>query len=214
MLHSFQQGGLFMWAILVSGLFTLALIIERTRSLYFNHSLAPKDFQEHLREFFRKGNYEGAKDYALINASGSGLGRIAAIGIDLRANAAGEEEIQARMDEQLSVEIAQLEKSTGFLGMLGNVATLLGLLGTITGMIHSFSAISVLSSAERAIQLSNGISEALHTTAFGLLVAVPALVAYAIFRNKTDRIQATMTEQASRTYNDLIFLTENTKAKP
>lgn len=213
LLHYFQAGGFFMWAILVSGIVTLGLIAERFHSLYFSYSIAPVDFQSRIREFIRKGNYEGAVDYALIHASKSGLGRIATLGLKLRAGSAGEEEIQARMDERLSAEISRLDRGTGFLAMLGNVATLLGLLGTITGMIQSFAAVSMASSVERAMALSAGISEALHATAFGLLVAVPALVAFAFFRNRTDRLVSDLSESTARTYHDIIFLTETVAQK-
>ena len=129
---------------------------------------------------------------------------MAETGCNLRAAACGEEELQSRMDEKLSHEISQIDRRTGFLAMFGNVATLLGLLGTITGMIHSFAAISNASPAHRATMLSRGISEAMNCTAFGLIVAIPALVAFAVFENRTDRIVTALTEMTTSIYHDLL----------
>jgi len=116
------------------------------------------------------------------------------------------------MDEQLTKEISYYDKRTGFLSMFGNVATLLGLLGTVTGMIISFSGVASATPVERINMLSTGISEALNATAFGLVVAIPALVAYAIYQNKTDKIVGELTEQASEIYHDFLFYTESHKS--
>jgi biopolymer transport protein ExbB/TolQ len=97
--------------------------------------------------------------------------------------------------------------------MFGNVATLLGLLGTISGMIISFASVASANPAERATLLSAGISEAMNCTAFGLLVAIPALVAYAVFQNRTDRVVTELTQETSRIFHDLLFLSETPKSK-
>ena len=116
------------------------------------------------------------------------------------------------MDEKLSSEVSSLDKRAGFLGMLGNVATLLGLLGTVSGMITSFAAVASANPADRAILLSQGISEALNATAFGLIVAIPALVAYALIQNQTDQMVGQLTEESSKIFHDLLFLTDKSGA--
>ena len=113
------------------------------------------------------------------------------------------------MDEELTGEITKIDKRTGFLAMFGNVATLLGLLGTVTGLISSFAGVSSASPLERATLLGQGIAEALNSTAFGLVAAIPALVAFAIFQNKTDALINELTEETSKIYHDLLFLTES-----
>ena len=100
----------------------------------------------------------------------------------------GKEEIQLKMDEVLLEENSRVEKRIGFLAMFANVATLLGLLGTITGLIHSFAGIANANPAEKATILSQGISLAMNTTAYGLIVAVPALVMYAVLQNRATRL--------------------------
>jgi biopolymer transport protein ExbB/TolQ len=113
------------------------------------------------------------------------------------------------MDEQLTKEISGYDKRTGFLAMFGNVSTLFGLLGTVTGLIGSFAGVAAASPVERANLLSNGIAEALNTTAFGLVAAIPALVAFAIFQSRTEKIVSDLTQQASQIYHDFLFFTES-----
>jgi biopolymer transport protein ExbB len=168
------------------------------------------NFRQQIVDSLTKGDFKGAAAISQ-NAKDSSLGRVVSIGCELRANGAGEEEIQARMDERLNNEISSIDRRTGFLAMSGNVATLLGLLGTIAGMIHSFAAVANASPIDRATMLSKGISEAMNCTAFGLIVAIPALVAFAYFQNKTDRSVTALTEGTTEIYHDLMFLTENSR---
>jgi len=74
------------------------------------------------------------------------------------------------------------------LPMLSNVSTLLGLLGTILGLIRSFAAVSSADAATKATLLSKGISEAMNCTAFGLIVAIPALLLYAMLQARTQHV--------------------------
>ena len=72
------------------------------------------------------------------------------------------------MDEEALRELPKIEKRTGYLAMLGNLATLAGLLGTITGLIKSFAGVAGVDPSMKATMLSKGISEAMNCTAFGL----------------------------------------------
>jgi biopolymer transport protein ExbB len=209
MAKAFHEGGVFMYFILIFGLFTVGFIVERARSLFLGMKSEPADFRKRLLEYIARGDLSGAENYATSAAAGTSLGAVVSVGAQLRAQGCGEEELQARMDEKLSEEISKIDRRTGFLGMFGNVATLLGLLGTISGMIQSFAAVASANPADRATMLSKGISEAMNCTAFGLVVAIPALVAYAIFQNRTDKIVAKLTESVTQIYHDLLFLTEN-----
>mgnify|MGYP001045089592 CR=1 FL=1 len=88
-----------------------------------------------------------------------------------------------------SMEIPKLERFLSALGTVANISTLLGLLGTVTGMIRSFLALRLSGVADPAV-LAGGISEALITTAAGLLVAIPCLVTYHVLTQAVDRITA------------------------
>ena len=207
----FHKGGFFMYPILAFALLIMGFIIERYVALYIKHKEAPKDFRKNILSFIAKGDFKSAFTYIEMSAKETSIGKITMIACKLRSVWAGDEDLQARMDEQLSREISSYDKRTGFLAMFGNVSTLFGLLGTVTGMISSFAGAGAATPVERATLLSNGISEALNATAFGLLAAIPALIAYAVYQNKTDKIVGVLTEDASEIYHDFLFYTENHK---
>jgi biopolymer transport protein ExbB len=211
--EKFQEGGFFMYFILLFGMLSVGFIIERVMALYVRYKNPAADFRLRLLDFISKADFRGAEQYARSVNPQTSLAVIAETGCRLRASAVGEEELQARMDEQLSAEIAKIDRRTGFLAMFGNVSTLLGLLGTISGMIISFASVAQGNPAERATLLSAGISEAMNCTAFGLLVAIPALVAYAVFQNRTDRVVTELTQETSRIFHDLLFLTETPQVR-
>ena len=207
----FHHGGIFMYPILAFAILTLGFIVERYISLYLKHKVAPEDFRRNILGFISRGDFKAAQTYIDMGAKDTSIGKVTSVACKLRSVGAGDEALQARMDEQLSREISSYDKRTGFLAMFGNVATLFGLLGTVTGMISSFAGAGAASPVERATLLSNGISEALNATAFGLVAAIPALVAYAIYQNRTEQIITGLTEDASEIYHDFLFYTENNK---
>lgn len=201
----YWAGGFAMHFILAFGVFTFAFTIERTFALFLKYKAAPGDLRQTLLNFIARSDMKGACDYIEMKAKDTSLGRVAMTGLKMKVAGAGDEALQARMDEQLTKEVGFYDKRTSFLSMFGNVATLFGLLGTVTGLIGSFAGAAASSPAERANLLSQGISEALYTTAFGLMVAIPALVVYAIFQNRTDKIVGSLTESAAQIYHDLLF---------
>jgi biopolymer transport protein ExbB/TolQ len=212
-INAFREGGVFMYFILIFGVMTCALIVERFRSLYTNFKEPSADFRTNLLNYFHRNDLAGATTYAQTAGAGTIAAKIAAVGIKIRTEGGSEEELQARMDETLSAEITKVDKMTGFLAMFGNVSTLLGLLGTISGMIRSFAGVASANPADRATMLSKGISEAMNCTAFGLLVAIPALVAYAFLQNRTDKIVTSLTATTTEVFNDLLFLVDGRTTK-
>lgn len=211
LIDQFHAGGFFMYFILLFGLLTIAFIFERFNALYRKYKFAPKNFRKTILTFMAQGDFKAAQDYIEMEAKDTSIGQIASVGCKMRQMGAGDEALQARMDEQLSKEISSLDKRTGFLAMFGNVSTLFGLLGTVTGLISSFAGVASASPVERANLLSQGISEALNSTAFGLVAAIPALVAFAIFQSRTEGLVTKLTEQASEIYHDFLFYSENNK---
>lgn len=211
LLDQFHAGGIFMYFIALFGILTFAFIIERTIALYVKTKNAPKDFRKNILGHMSHGDFKAALDYIELEGQNSSIAQIATVGCKMRQAGAGDEALQARMDEQLSREISSYDKRTGFLAMFGNVSTLFGLLGTVTGLISSFAGVASASPVERANLLSQGISEALNSTAFGLVAAIPALVAFAIFQNRTESIVTKLTEESSEIYHDLLFFSDNLK---
>ena len=81
-----------------------------------------------------------------------------------------------------------LQKRTPYLGMWANVATLTGLLGTISGLVIAFKAVATAAPEEKQQMLAQGISVAMYTTAFGLVVAIPTMIAHSIIANRTVKL--------------------------
>jgi biopolymer transport protein ExbB/TolQ len=81
-----------------------------------------------------------------------------------------------------------IEQRTGFLAVISNAATLIGLLGTIIGMIKCFASVANADPAQKATMLANGIAEAMNCTAFGLITAIPALLAFAVLQSRSQHL--------------------------
>jgi biopolymer transport protein ExbB/TolQ len=209
LIHQFQAGGFFMYFILFFGLLSIGIIVERTIILYVSYKKTPINFRHNLFSLISKGNYSDAIDYIDGKASHTIVGQIVKIGLNLKKNGAGEEEIQARMDEALQREISRIDKRVAFLSVFGNICTLFGLLGTVTGLIASFAGVASATPMERANLLSQGISEALNTTAFGLVMAIPALLGFAFLQNRTDAILGDVTQEVGQIFHDLLFINES-----
>ncbi len=179
----FNAGGAFMWPIAVIGVVTLAIIFERVWALFFRTVNRRNEFLALMRKCILSGNF--TKAVQIANHDGSPLARIVKAGLlNVRRS---DDVVQSAMDEAALLEIPALERRTGFLPMLSNVATLTGLLGTVVGLIHSFAAVSEADAATKATLLADGISEAMNCTAFGLIIAIPALLAYGVLQSRTQR---------------------------
>ena len=108
-----------------------------------------------------------------------------------------------QMQTEASVQIAQLEKNINFLGTIGSIAPLLGLLGTVLGIIEAFLAVNTGGVSDPAM-LASGVSKALITTAAGMIVAIPALVAYRYFQRLIVELVVIM-EQSATLYHANLF---------
>lgn len=210
---AFNHGGFWMWAILASQIVSIAIIVERTYALFVKRKLNQKLVADQLEEGIRRGEIDTVIEKARAFEHDP-VAKAAVAGAKAAKALGGKDEIQGKMDEVLITENGLLERRVGFLSMLGNVATLTGLLGTITGMIKSFAAVSYANPAEKAALLAAGISEAMNATAYGLIVAIPAIVAYAILQNRANRLAEDMNQSALRVFNWLSFTYEPAGFKP
>jgi len=181
----YNDGGWMMHPILVSLVFTLAVMIDRIVVLYFKASLDKEGFLRGLKPLVYGGDLDKAIAFC---ASQKKVPLVQVIKAGLIAVPKGEEDVQAAMDEATLRESPKLEMRTGYLAMLGNVATLLGLLGTIVGLIGAFGAVANANPADKATILASSISEAMNCTAFGLLTAIPALVAFSVLQGRTQHM--------------------------
>lgn len=200
-----SSDAMWMWAILAAQIVSMAIIVERGIALFVKRKTNQKNISKMISEDIRSGNLEKALRRSQQIGTTEPLGVVAAAGIQAAIDMGGKEEIQLKMDEVLLEETSRIEKRIGFLAMFANVATLLGLLGTITGLIHSFAGISNADAAEKATILSKGISLAMNVTAYGLVVAVPALVMYAVLQNRATRLTDDLNKAALNLFIQLGF---------
>jgi biopolymer transport protein ExbB len=179
----FRQGGPGMWPILALMFITIYISIERWMVLG-KAKVDVDKLMSLLKSQIVSGNIRGA--ISTCEATPAPLTRIIAAG--LRRVGGPENEIQQAMDEEALRELPKVERRTGYLAMLSNLATLAGLLGTIHGLIKSFAAVVGVDPSLKAALLSQGISEAMHCTFFGLLVGILGLAMYAVLNGKTQAI--------------------------
>jgi len=185
MVEAFKEGGWGMYPILILCLITIYLTVER--ALYLAKSKINVDqLMSMVKSQIVSGNLRGA--ISTCDAQPVGTTRIIAAGLRKAEQGGNEHEIQQSMDEEALRELPKIEKRTGYLAMLGNLATLAGLLGTITGLIKSFASVAGVDPSMKATMLSKGISEAMNCTAFGLGTGILGLAAYAVLNGKTQHI--------------------------
>ncbi|MEK7356044.1 MAG: MotA/TolQ/ExbB proton channel family protein, partial [Bdellovibrionota bacterium] len=163
------------------------------------------EFVTTYEDNIRRGEMDSVLTKAQATRDAHPISRAVHAGAVAAQNFGGKDEIQGKMDEVLLHENASLDKRVGYLSMLGNVATLTGLLGTITGMIKSFAAVAQANPADKAALLSNGISEAMNCTAYGLIVAIPALIAYAVLQNRANVVAEDLNQAGLKAYNWLSY---------
>lgn len=199
---AFHQGGFFMWPILFISFLGVALIGERIRYLSRASAIQKEEFLNQLNQLILQGNLE--RCIALCNQHPTPLTKIVRAGLMAIASRKTVDEVQTAMDAVALREIPKIEKRTGLLAMLSNMATLVGLLGTITGMIGAFSAVATVAANEKAARLAAEISEAMNCTAFGLLVAIPLLGAYGWIQTRGSELVDDVHEAAVATLNFIL----------
>jgi len=197
---AFKTGGPFMYIILATLIICLAIIIERFIFINIKNRIDTTKFVNKIIEFIQSGKVSSAVD--LCRISNAALPTITKAG--LQEYNKGPKEIQSAFELAAMSEIPKLEKRTHYLSMIANVATLLGLLGTIVGLIQSFQAVAGADSSQKAALLSAGISVAMNTTAFGLMVAIPSMVFHSYIQSKTNSIIDEINENIARIYQRLI----------
>ncbi len=204
----YHEGGFMMHPILVSLVVALALVIDRVIVLYFKAALDKEAFVRGLKKHIFAGDLDKAISFC---ASQKKTPLVSVVKAGLINVPKGESDVQAAMDEATLRESPKLEARTGYLAMIGNVATLLGLLGTIVGLISAFGAVANANPADKATILASSISEAMNCTAFGLLTAIPALVAYSLLQGRTQHMIEDINETTVSVLNLIVANREKMK---
>ena len=186
-----QAAGWPIWPLLAASVIALALIFERLYSLRQSVVAPPGLVDQVLAEYRQTG---ATHELLLKTAQRAPLGRLLAAGL---ANVKSPRPVMKEAIEEVGrVVIHELERFLTTLGTIAAMAPLMGLFGTVVGMIEIFG--SQTAAGSNPIQLAHGISIALYNTAFGLVVAIPAMIFYRHFRAKVDALVVEMEQQATK----------------
>lgn len=203
----FQEGGSFMLPIAIVLAIGIAITIERYIFLIFATRTNKSAFGE-IEPLLAHQQFE--KILHITQQSTAPISRVIGAGISRMSLSPRREDVEYAMEEGLMETVPRLEKRTAYLGTLANIATLLGLLGTIIGLIAAFSAVANADPSEKASLLSQSISVAMNTTAFGLISAIPLLAFHALLQTKTTEIIDSMEMAGVKCLNSLIALQQMT----
>ncbi len=203
-----SSDAIFMWVILALQIASITIIIERFIALYLKNNDNSEALIQNLSLDIRSGDIQKAYKKASQLATQHPAGRLAETALGASLNFSGREEITTRLQEALYQETTLIEKRTGFLSVFANVATLMGLLGTIAGLIAAFVSIGNMNGAEKATLLSNGIALAMNTTAYGLIVAIPSMIMYAVLQNRTTQLTEDLNKASMKILIQLGFQNE------
>ncbi|MCE2504285.1 MAG: MotA/TolQ/ExbB proton channel family protein [Chlorobi bacterium] len=169
----FTKGGAVMYLILLCSIIALYIIVERVMALRRAREI-PGGFARQLRDFIRQGDVKSA----LLYAARYDIPMARVIKAGLAKIHRGYRRVQQAMEDQGRAEIGVLERYMGVLATVAGVAPLLGFLGTVIGIAIAFEEIAAQGGQVSADVLADGISQALYTTVFGLIVGIPAFAAY------------------------------------
>jgi len=211
LLALFEKGGAMMYPILFSSVLMLGIAIERGYSLRRNNIIS-SNFLKDVRNQWDWQNIQ--KTLLLCNSYDNSLSRILKMGL-LRFGGKLDE-IERAIEAGGQHEASLMNSNLRVLGAIANITPMMGLLGTVIGMIKAFNVISLSGTGNPGL-VASGISEALITTAAGMLVGIPALVLYHYFRGKIDRYIFEMEEVAIQLVEELFydgFVKEKSSDKP
>lgn len=182
---AFQKGGPFMYAIGVVAVLVIAISVDRFIKLYFVYSVDSNPFMRQIMKLIASNNIERAIKMCQIKSSAT-LPQVVRAGLLKYGKPV--EDIDGAMDEASLKVVPQIQSGLAFIATFANLSTLLGLLGTITGLIRSFGSLSAADPAQKQQLLAKGISEAMNCTAFGLIVAVIAIIIHSYLSNKANKM--------------------------
>jgi biopolymer transport protein ExbB len=197
----FNEGGPFMWIIL--GVLAVACAVALERSIFYVFVCRTNGAK--TVSLIAKAINEGKPREAeqITNRRKAPVDVLLATAVDRFRQGMSEQEIREGVEEAAIREVPKMSQRLNYLALFANIATLLGLLGTIAGLQVSFSSLAAVEASKKAGLLAQGISQAMNTTAFGLIVAVPCMTLYTILNNTQLRLTKDLDEAVVRLINYL-----------
>ena len=197
MVYYFLEGGAFMWPILLTLLFGLAFVIERAYSLMMS-AVDSQTFFESVSQSMKENGTDAA-----VQVCSETEGPVASIfHAGLSKMSRGLDEVEKAIQNAGAIEMAFLEKNMIWLNAVITIAPMLGFTGTVVGMIAAFDAIKAANDISPAV-VAGGISQALLTTAFGLIVAMIIQTFQNVFVARIDKLVLDMEEQSIKILDHL-----------
>lgn len=198
-LSIFEKGGFMMYPILFASVLMLGIALERVYNLR-RKNIINSDFLENVRAQWDWKDIQ--KTLRLLNSYDNALSRILKVGL-LRVGGKLDE-IERAIEGAGQHEASLMNSNLRVLGAVANITPMMGLLGTVFGMIKAFNVISLSGTGNPGL-VASGISEALITTAAGMMVGIPALAFYHYFRGKIDRYVFEMEEISFQLVEELSY---------
>lgn len=195
MLEWFHQGGMIMWILLIISTLSWCFIFERFYVIYFEMKKA-KDVHKHLN----KTGYEANNVIDCIRQQSTAFTNV--MNVVCENNNLKKEDNMLLTRSQLKEETEKLQRGLTTLEIAASISPLLGLLGTVLGMVEVFGIIAKVGLGDPGI-LSSGISKALNTTVFGLIVAIPSLAAFSIYERKIEKLIRLIEKSATITLSKI-----------
>jgi len=182
----FNAGGSFMWVIL--GVLGVAVAVMLERFIYFY--LFCRTNTKKLAGSVIAALHENRRGdlVDLVQKKRTPLFTLLQTAVERYLRGLGYDKVREGVEATAIREVPKISARTNYLSLFANIATLLGLLGTIAGLQVSFSSLASVDAAQKASMLASGIAQAMNTTAFGLIVAVPCMAVYTIFNNKQQNL--------------------------
>jgi len=182
----FKQGGVFMYLILLLSIGMVYLIVDSFLVIRVK-KLMPPEVVAKLKETMHGNSIEEAEKVCEENSCA--LTRI--VGAGLRVMKRGKVAMEEALGEHGAREVSSLRTRVSYLNTIATIAPMLGLLGTVSGMIRAFGTIGMVGMGKASL-LADAISEALLTTAGGLIVAIPAMAIFFFLRDRVNSIMVTV----------------------
>ncbi len=196
-------GGSVMIVIGLLSVVAVAIIVYDFMTLNVN-KLAPREFFEEIILKLDNKDLKNVRNLCL-QENNNIIAKIVLTGLDKVKKNRGDLLVKEAMEHRVRIEIGNLWQNLNYLSDIVAVAPLLGLLGTVLGMIQAFHAVPLQSAGVKTALLAAGISKAMVTTAAGLIVAIPVLMAYSYFRGKVQEV----TNDIEIYSTDIIKVVEN-----
>jgi biopolymer transport protein ExbB len=204
MIDIIQKGGIVMYPILLCSVVAAVIIVERL--IYFwRIRVNEQAMIARLRATLEKGHFDEA--LSICETNPSPITNLMRMGIEHRDDPPNV--LRDYIVDAASMEIPKLERFLSALGTVANISTLLGLLGTVTGNINAFGVFGQFGAWGSSGQLAKGISEALITTAAGLIISIPTVIFYNYLVTKVNHIIIRMENRV----NDLVYMLGGRRGK-